>query len=53
MQYIDCGAGFLVNDPARPGGRIIDARLVPDGVHPSAAVSSTSGAWFVSFNAEF
>jgi len=37
VQYIDCGAGFLVNDPARPGGRVIDLRLVPDGVHPSAA----------------
>ena len=37
MQYIDCGAAFLVNDPARPGGRILDVRLVPDGVHPSAA----------------
>ena len=37
VQYIDCGAAFLIDDPARPGGRIIDARLVPDGVHPAAA----------------
>ena len=37
MQYIDCGAAFLIDDPARPGGRVIDARLMPDGVHPSAA----------------
>ena len=36
VQYIDCGAAFLINDPARPGGRVIDARLMPDGVHPSA-----------------
>ena len=37
VQYLDCGAAFLINDPARPGGRVIDARLIPDGVHPNAA----------------
>ena len=49
MQYIDCGAGVLVNDPARPGGRVIDLRLIPDGVHPSAAVSDPSALYLLHF----
>ena len=35
VQYINCGEAFLVSGPE--GGRNIDRRIMPDGVHPNAA----------------
>lgn len=41
VQYIDCGEAFLVSAPE--GGRSIDRRIMPDGVHPNAAGMDTLG----------
>ena len=41
VQYIDCGEAFLVSAPE--GGRNIDRRIMPDGVHPNAAGMDSLG----------